>query len=127
MRNEAGLIKVQPGEVKNPKGRGKGSKNRGTIISKWLEANSKGTNPISKEEEHLSQEDWIILAMIGQARKGNVKAAEFLFDGKYGPLLRMAGANNGEDSENPDSNIITIEVVDPHFDNVTNLSVGASK
>lgn len=127
MSNTNGLIRVQLGEIKNPKGRGKGSQNRGTIINRWMKAKSKGKNPVTGEDSNLSQQDWIVIAMIGQARKGNVKAAEFLFDNKYGPMLRMADKPVEPETPNPNDGFITFEIVDPHFNDVTQLEIGANQ
>lgn len=131
MRNISGLIEnqIQVGEVKNPKGRPKGSPNRGAQIKRLLAAKSEEYNPITKSKEKLTQEQWCIIGMIGAARKGNVRAFEVLMDGKYGPLLKLY--NSGE-LENPESNgagdnFITYEIVDPQFDLVNEVEIGAGK
>ena len=50
---------IQPrweqGESGNPNGRPKGSKNRSTIARKWLEVNQSLKNPITGEQETMSQ------------------------------------------------------------------------
>lgn len=123
------LIAPQKGEVRNPKGRGK-SKNRSTVIKHWLAAKSSGKNPVSGQEDNLSQEDWIIIAMIGQARKGNVRAAEFLLDGKYGPLLKLAALGQTGDPDNEpakDNGYISFEIVDPKFEQITDLEISANQ
>lgn len=75
--------KFQPGESGNPEGRPVGSKNRSTIAKKWLEATSKGENYITKRYEELSEEDWQILSLIKQGRRGNTQAVKLLFDLVY--------------------------------------------
>lgn len=72
------------GESGNPKGRPKGSLNRSTIVKKWLEANQKTKNPITSEDELLSQEDIITLAILKKARNGDVQAYKALMDSCYG-------------------------------------------
>lgn len=72
------------GEVSNPKGRGKGTLNRSTLINKWLLAKEKVKNPITQKVENLTQEDLVIIGQIAAARKGSKPSADFLFDGKYG-------------------------------------------
>lgn len=85
MANEQNLIPpAQPGEVRNPNGRPKGSKNRSTIARKWLEVMQDAKNPITGELEKLSQEDLITLAMIHKARKGDVNAYKQLMDSGFG-------------------------------------------
>jgi len=72
------------GEVRNPNGRPKGSKNRSTIARKWLETMQNAKNPITGIDENLSQEDLITLAMIHKARKGDVAAYKQLMDSGFG-------------------------------------------
>ena len=72
------------GEVRNPNGRPKGSKNRSTIARKWLETMQNAKNPITGVDENLSQEDLITLAMIHKARKGDVAAYKQLMDSGFG-------------------------------------------
>ena len=84
MENKDYLIPAQPGEVRNPNGRPKGSKNRSTIARKWLEVMQESKNPITGELEKLSQEDLITLAMIHKARKGDVGAYKQLMDSGFG-------------------------------------------
>lgn len=80
---------IKPYEFKkgvsgNPKGRPKGSLNRSTIAKKWLEATKKGKNPITGENEVLTQEDIITLALIRKAMEGDVSAYKALMDSGYG-------------------------------------------
>jgi hypothetical protein len=84
MANDENLRPPQPGEVRNPNGRPKGSKNRSTIARKWLEVMQDTKNPITGELEKLSQEDLITLAMIHKARKGDVGAYKQLMDSGFG-------------------------------------------
>ena len=74
MPNPENIIPPKPGEVRNPNGKPKGTKNRSTIARKWLEVMQDTKNPITGELEKLSQEDLITLAMIHKARKGDVGA-----------------------------------------------------
>ena len=57
------------GQSGNPNGRPKGVKNRSTIARKWLEAKEMFRNPITGEDELLTQEDIATLAQILKARK----------------------------------------------------------
>ena len=72
--------KFKKGESGNPKGRPEGTLNAKTIIKKWLEAKDKFRNPITGEEEHLSQYDIIAIQQIAKARKGDTKAFEAVLD-----------------------------------------------
>ena len=84
MANNENLIPPEFGEVRNPNGRPKGSKNRSTIARKWLETMQNAKNPITGIDENLSQEDLITLAMIHKARKGDVAAYKQLMDSTFG-------------------------------------------
>ena len=74
----------QKGESGNPKGRPKGSLNRSTIARKWLEVNQSLKNPLTGENETMSQEDLMTLALIKKAREGDVNAYKALMDSGYG-------------------------------------------
>jgi hypothetical protein len=126
--NVQNLTPFQKGVSGNPTGK-RGKKNRSTIIKKWMTAQSTGKNPVTGLEDTLSQEDWIIIAMIGQARKGNVRAAEFLLDGKYGPLLKLAalGQTGNPDNEPVKDSYISFEIVDPKFEEITDLEISANQ
>lgn len=76
--------KWQPGESGNPAGRQVGSKNRSTIVKKWMEVASKNENYLTKQFEELTEEDWQILSLIKQGRRGNIQATKLLFDMLYG-------------------------------------------
>lgn len=76
--------KFKKGQSGNPSGRPKGSKNRSTIARRWLEAERKGKNPLTGEDEILTQEDVITLALIRRAMDGDVSAYKALMDSGYG-------------------------------------------
>ena len=78
------LKPFEPGESGNPNGRPKGSKNRSTIARQWLEVNQSLKNPITGEQETMSQEDLMTLALIKKARDGDVNAYKALMDSGYG-------------------------------------------
>jgi len=84
MANIDNLTPFQKGSVPNPNGRPKGSKNRSTIARKWLETIQSAKNPITGEDEKLSQEDLMTLALLKKARNGDVAAYKQLMDSGYG-------------------------------------------
>lgn len=79
----------QKGESGNPNGRPKGAKNRSTIARKWLEVNQSLKNPLTGENETMSQEDLMTLALIKKAREGDVSAYKALMDSGYGAPLQQ--------------------------------------
>ena len=70
-------------------GRPKGSRNRSTIARKWLEVNQSLKNPLTGENETMSQEDLMTLALIKKAREGDVSAYKALMDSGYGAPLQQ--------------------------------------
>ncbi len=89
MANEENLKSYKPGQSGNPNGRPKGSKNRSTIARQWLEVNQSLKNPITGENETMSQEDLMTLALIKKAREGDVSAYKALMDSGYGAPVQQ--------------------------------------
>ena len=89
MPNKENLIPAKKGEVRNPNGRPKGAKNRSTIARQWLEVNQYLKNPLTGEQETMSQEDLMTLALIKKAREGDVAAYKALMDSGYGAPLQQ--------------------------------------
>ena len=89
MANEENLIPAKKGEVRNPNGRPKGALNRSTIARKWLEVNQSLKNPLTGENETMSQEDLMTLALIKKAREGDVSAYKALMDSGYGAPIQQ--------------------------------------
>jgi hypothetical protein len=113
MPNPENIIPPQKGEVRNPNGKPKGTKNRSTIARKWLEVMQDAKNPITGELEKLTQEDLITLAMIHKARKGDVNAYKQLMDSGFGMPTQQIDVN----TEKPIFNGINLDVT---TDNSTN-------
>jgi len=90
------LIPFKKGESGNPNGRPKGSKNRSTIARRWLEVNQSLKNPITGENETMSQEDLMTLALIKKAREGDVNAYKALMDSGYGAPVQQIEQTNIE-------------------------------
>ena len=84
MPNEQNLIPAKKGEIRNPNGRGKGARNRKTIVREWLMVDQEFKNPITGTVETLSQADIMTLSLISKARKGDVAAFRELMDSGFG-------------------------------------------
>lgn len=84
MPNPENLIPAQKGEVRNPNGRPKGSRNRSTIARKWLDVTVDHINPVTGEAEQMTIEDVITLAQIRKARKGDSRGYDKVMDSAYG-------------------------------------------
>lgn len=89
MANEENLIPYQKGQSGNPKGRPVGSKNRSTIAKKWLQVEQDLKNPLTGDNEIMSQEDLMTLALIKKARTGDTQAYQKLLDSAYGAPLQQ--------------------------------------
>ena len=76
------LIPFEKGN-KMSKGRPKGSKNKSTIVKKWLNLLQNTKNDLTGHEEELTQEDLITIAMIQKAKKGSEQAYEKLMNNRY--------------------------------------------
>jgi hypothetical protein len=96
MANEENLIPYEKGQSGNPKGRPIGSKNRATIAKYWLEVNQSLKNPLTGENEKMSQEDLMTLALIKKARDGDVSAYKALMDSGYGSPIQQIEQTNIE-------------------------------
>ena len=93
MANDENLKSWKKGQSGNPKGRPKGARNRSTIAKKWLEVEAKSINPISGQEETMSQEDMIYLALLRKARQGDVRASETILNSAYGQAKETLDLN----------------------------------
>ena len=83
MPNEQNLIPAKKGDIRNPKGSGH-ARGRATIVREWLMVEQKFKNPLTGQEEILSQADIMTLAVINKARKGDVIAFRELMDSGFG-------------------------------------------
>jgi hypothetical protein len=88
IKNE-NINQFKKGESGNPNGRPKGTRNRSTIARQWLEVNQNLKNPLTGENETMSQEDLMTLALIKKARDGDVNAYKALMDSGYGAPIQQ--------------------------------------
>jgi hypothetical protein len=84
--SRANLKPVAPGEVRNPAGRTPGTKDRATLLRKWLEVELELLNPVTREKQQGTVEDEVVLALIAKARKGDVSAIREVLDSMYGKV-----------------------------------------
>jgi len=93
MANEENLKPFEKGNNANPNGRPKGSRNRSTIVKELLEFASSQKNVLTGEQETLTQEQAITLAMLLKANKGDVNAYKALMDSCYGAPKQTTDTN----------------------------------
>lgn len=87
MTNPENIIPPKKGEIRNPKGRGKGVRNRSTILKKWIELKTKLENPVTGEEELGILEDKVALVLISKALTGDIAAIKEIYDTMYGKIV----------------------------------------
>jgi len=80
------IIPPVKGERRNPNGRPVGSKNRKTLLKKWLELSADVLAPITNESTSGTVEDAVYLALIKKALDGDVNAIKEISDTMYGKL-----------------------------------------
>ena len=97
MPNPENLIRPKPGEVRNPKGKPPGTKNRSTILKKWISVVTKLKNPITGKDEFGTVEDKVTLALIERALRGDVQAIKEINDTLYGKLTEKSEVNTTGD------------------------------
>ena len=102
MPKEDNLKKFSSEYQPEKNGRPKGSKNRSTIAKYWLEVNQNLKNPLTGDNEVMSQEDLMTLALIKKARDGDVNAYKALMDSGYGAPLQQIEQTNIEQPLFPD-------------------------
>ena len=81
----------QPGQSGNPSGRKEGSKNRSTVLKKWLSVDCSFVDVLGNENQGTI-EDKVAIALINRAIKGDVPAAKEILDSVYGKV----GSNEPE-------------------------------
>ncbi len=84
--NDQNLIPPKKGEIRNPKGRGRGVKNRSTILKKWLKTKVTIKHPETKADIKVTLDDAIALGILKEAVKGNVAAFKEINDTLYGKI-----------------------------------------
>lgn len=79
----ANLKPFKPGESGNPNGRPEGTKNRSTILKKWLEVATK-VKDLNGIEVEGTVEDKMAIAIIKKGIEGDVPAFKEIADSVYG-------------------------------------------
>ena len=89
----------KPGEVRNPKGRGKGVKNRATYYKEIMNLKVEVTNPITQKPQKITVEKAIAMKLTGKALAGDLKAVQMVHEILYGKI--PIDVNLGGQPENP--------------------------
>lgn len=99
MANEQNLIPAKKGEIRNPKGRGKGVLNSKTRLLKLLELVTETKNPVTGEIEEFTIAEQLDMKIIAKAMRGDIKAYQELLDrlegkAKQSTELEVSGGIN---------------------------------
>ena len=93
MPNPENIIPPKKGEIRNPKGKPKGTKNRATLLKQWIEVGTK-LKDINGKEKKGTFEDRIEIAIILKALDGDVQAYKEIKDTLYGKLAEKLESKN---------------------------------
>lgn len=74
------LIPPVKGEIRNPKGKPKGTPNAKTRYKRFLELIENIANPVTGQNEDMTVAEVLDLMQIAKARKGDTKAYEVIMD-----------------------------------------------
>lgn len=85
--NDQNLKPPKKGEIRNPHGKPVGTKNRSTLLKKWIGVHAKVKNPITKELQEGTVEDLINIALIDKALSGDIQAIKEVNDTLYGKIV----------------------------------------
>jgi len=88
------IIPPKKGEVRNPKGKPKGTLNRSTLLKKWLSVQMDVTRPDTGKKEKMELFDAVTLALIQKALKGDVIAYKEIMDSLHGKLTDKIDHSN---------------------------------
>lgn len=110
MPHPENIIPPKKGERRNPNGRPKGSKNRATVLKKWISISAKIKHPENDSTIKGTMEDKVNLALLTKALTGDVQAIKEINDTLYGkiPDKNELSGTGGKDL-NP---YIVIELID---------------
>jgi len=109
MANPQNIIPPKKGEIRNPKGRGKGTLNRSTLLKKWLSVQMDVTRPDTGKKEKMELFDAVTLALIQKALKGDVNAYKEIMDSLHGKMTDKIDHSNKDGTlqkELPNINLI---------------------
>jgi len=92
------IVKTQfkPGQSGNPKGKPKGAKSWSTLYKKALKYKVDATDPRTGTARRMTLQEVVVLSMVQQAAKGNVKAAALITDRMEGKAVQPVSGPDGE-------------------------------
>ena len=97
--NNRYLKPARAGEVRNPKGRGKGTLNTKTRLERIMKLQYSGRNPLTGEVDTISVAEIIDLALIAKAAQGDVSAYREIADRIDGKVKTSIDINSIENEQ----------------------------
>jgi len=105
MANNKNLRPAKKGEVRNPKGKPKGILNAATIARRWAETDQTTKNPLTGQDERLTQADLMTLAQIKNAKAGDLSAYREIMDRAYGKVADISQVSIDANVQTEDNDI----------------------
>jgi len=85
MANEKNLKPVEKGQILNPKGRGKGNRNKSTIMKELLASKINGTDTVEQQ---------LLKKVYEAVMSGDLKAIALVLDGAFGKDKQVVEQTN---------------------------------
>jgi hypothetical protein len=85
MANEKNLKPVEKGQILNPKGRGKGNRNKSTIMKELLASKINGTDTVEQQ---------LLKKVYEAVMSGDLKAISLVLDGAFGKDKQVVEQTN---------------------------------
>ncbi len=95
MANEQNLIPAKKGEIRNPKGRGKGVPNAKTRYQRMLNLIEKVKNPVTGEIEEFTVAEIMDMKVMQKARNGDLPAYKEIMDRLEGRAQQAVDVTSG--------------------------------
>ena len=94
MKGHENIIPPKKGEVRNPKGRGKGHLNVKTRMLKLFKVVVEQQNPLTGNEEKFTVAEMLDMAIVGKALSGDVPAYREIMDRVEGKVTTSIEVEN---------------------------------
>jgi hypothetical protein len=99
MPHPENIIPPKKGEIRNPKGKPKGTPNTKTRMLKLFSLVVKKQNPITGKEEPFTGAEMLDMALFGKALSGDVSAYREIMDRVEGKIKDVVDVNMNKESE----------------------------
>jgi hypothetical protein len=112
-KGHSNLIPPVLGEVRNPNGRPKGSKNTKTILERFLNLEMKQKNPFTQEVEDMTVLELMNLKQIANALEGDLASFKEIIDRHEGKVSQKTDITTGGEKIQSSAPNIKVTIVKP--------------